>query len=126
MGTVTGFFMTSSGAKNRNVSGNRRGRLASWLNHEGARAIGTADVDIVGVGAAKAAVFRVGLAVAAGAAQRGDVGEPYLHRARVGQVTAVERRLAAEGDLRRHIRTRGDTHQPRSIVIHALGGSWPE
>src|ERR1700679_3851954 len=99
MVTVTGFFMTSSGAKTTNVSGNLGGGVASWPNHEGAAGvIGAADFDIAGVGAAKAAVFRVCLVVAAGGARRGDVGEPYLRRTRAGQITAVERRPAIEGD----------------------------
>src|ERR1700677_1834114 len=97
MVTVTGFFMTSSGAKTRNGSGNRRGGVALWPNHQAAaRAIGAADIDIVGVGVAKAAVFGVGFDVAAGAAQRGDVGEPYFRRTRAGQIAAVELRLAIE------------------------------
>src|ERR1700679_2518758 len=114
MVTVTGFFMTSSGAKTRNGSGNRCGG-GGLLAHQqaAARAMAAADIDIVGVGAAKAAVFGVGFDVAAGAAQRGDVGEPYFRRARAGQIAAVELRLAIEGDVRRHLRTRGDPHETR-------------
>src|ERR1700723_3925770 len=102
MVTVTGFFMTSSDAKTRNGSGNRCGGVALWPNQRAAVCgIGAADIDIVGVGVAKAAVFGVGFDVAAGAAQRGDVGEPYFRRARAGQVATVELRLASEGDVRR-------------------------
>src|ERR1700722_7195730 len=91
MVTVTGFFMTSSGAKTKNGSGNRRGGVALWPNHQAAvRAIGAADSGIAGVGAAKAAVFGVGFDVAAGAAQRGDGGDPSFRRARARELAAGE------------------------------------
>ena len=96
--------MTSSGAKTRNVSRNRRprGRPERRVLRSSRRNSG--------VGAAKAAQFRVRFAVASGAAQRRDVGEPL--------------RGGGSRSLRRcSSRDRAATRTTVRGIVDALGGS---